>query len=440
MVGVVGTSARAAVHSLARAGFRAWAVDLFADRDLKRAADCVVCPHDRYPDAIPALAAQFPPGPVLYTGGLENYPHIVAELARARELRGNLPEVLARVRGPFALASALTAAGFATPKLVPASEPCPPEGRWLRKPLRSSGGLGIRFAQPGEAPSPHHCFQELIAGTPMSAIFVDGTLLGITEQLIGESWLHAPPFAYCGNIGPITLDARATLTVARLGQLLAAETGLRGMWGLDFILGGDAPFPLEVNPRYTAAVEVLEWGHKAQPTPPGPRPEGKGELAREPAVLETTFADISFSPFPSGRGGGGVGCGPNPSPTPPLNGEGLKTIAERSVPILFGSVPPSFLGKGGRGLGSSPLIGKAIYYAPHAITFPPRGPWDADLAGAFDPWRVPTFADIPEPGSAIETGWPVLTLFVAGTAPAEVRERLQSRAAELDRLFAEHSP
>ncbi|VTR99523.1 3-hydroxyacyl-acp dehydratase : Polyketide synthase family protein OS=Singulisphaera acidiphila (strain ATCC BAA-1392 / DSM 18658 / VKM B-2454 / MOB10) GN=Sinac_3637 PE=4 SV=1: ketoacyl-synt: Ketoacyl-synt_C: ketoacyl-synt: FabA: FabA [Gemmata massiliana] len=35
---------------------------------------------------------------------------------------------------------------------------------------------------------------------------------------------------------------------------------------------------------------------------------------------------------------------PNPSPTPPLSGEGLKTVE--------GSVPPSFLGKGVRGLGS----------------------------------------------------------------------------------------
>ena len=33
---MVGASARAAVHSLLRAGYSAWAVDLFGDRDLKR--------------------------------------------------------------------------------------------------------------------------------------------------------------------------------------------------------------------------------------------------------------------------------------------------------------------------------------------------------------------------------------------------------------------
>src|SRR4029077_10518962 len=83
-VGVVGVSARAAVHSLARAGLAAWAIDLFNDRDLKRVAACARCPLDQFPDAIPTLADQFPPGPVLYTGGLENHPRVIAELARTR--------------------------------------------------------------------------------------------------------------------------------------------------------------------------------------------------------------------------------------------------------------------------------------------------------------------------------------------------------------------
>jgi hypothetical protein len=80
-------------------------------------------------------------------------------------------------------------------------------------------------------------------------------------------------------------------------------------------------------------------------------------------------------------------------------------------------------------------VGKAVYYAPSPLTFPQSGPWDADLVGAFDPWRLPGFADIPAPGSVIEAGSPVLTFFATGSTPPEARERLQSRAAELDRLF-----
>ena len=312
-VGVVGASARAAVHSLARAGVEAWAVDQFADRDLTRVAECALCPPGRYPDALPELAARFPPGPVLYTGGLENHPHVVAELSRSRELWGNPPEVLARVRDPFALFPTLASCGFTTPRLVPPGEPCPRDGRWLRKPLRSGGGIGIRFAQPGEVVSPHHYFTEFIDGPAMSVVYIGNETVGVTQQLIGESWLHAAVFAYCGNIGPI-----------KLAIPLALPIKLYGVWGLDFILHDDVPYPVEVNPRYTASAEVLEHSSGV-------------------AIF------------------------------------GAVTDKKRASPV-----------------------GKAIYYAPHAMRFPDSGPWDADLAGAFDPWRLPGFADIPEPGSAIE--------------------------------------
>ncbi len=369
-VGVVGASARAAVHALTRAGFSAWAVDQFNDRDLKRIAACALCPSNDYPTAIPELAALFPPGPFIYTGGLENHPDIVSELSQTRELWGNPPEVLTRVRDPIQLTAMLNDAGFATPRA--ATQPV--EGRWLRKPLSSGSGIGIRFAQPGEPDSPRHYIQEFIEGVPMSAIYSGTTFIGVTEQLIGEPWLHALPFAYCGNIGPVATPPGALNT-------LADSLGLRGVWGLDFILKGDAPYPVELNPRYTAAVEVLEHATGKNLPPRPPLLQGGGSLKSPPP--------------PDARGAGGVG--------------------------------------------SSRVIGKAVYYAPRAMTFPQSGPWDADLTGTFDPWRLPGFADIPDAGNAVQTGWPVLTFFATGNTPTEVRERLQSRATELDRLFAEHS-
>jgi predicted ATP-grasp superfamily ATP-dependent carboligase len=386
-VGVVGSSARAAVHSLARAGFSAWAIDQFCDRDLKRIAPCAVCPSDSYPAAILDLAKQFPPGPVLYTGGLENYPHILRELASQRELWGNPAEVVERVRDPFTLFPALADAGFATPRLVPRGEPCPREGRWLRKPLRSGGGIGIRFVHPGEAASPHHYFQEFIDGVSMSVAFVsdlaetdawpDGTaLLGITEQLIGVPWLHAKPFAYCGNLGPIELTQGAEATLALDALIANRSMLLRGLWGLDFVRCGDVVYPVEVNPRYTAALEVLELSWRCS------------YLMTHRECFTASQALWKY-----------------------------KTWRRYDSPV-----------------------GKAIYYAPHAIRFPQSGPWDADLAGDFDPWRLPGFADIPEPDSLIEAGSPVLTFFATGSTPAEVRERLQSRATELDLLFGKCTP
>lgn len=379
MIGVVGASARAAVHSLARAGYTAWACDLFADRDLKQIASCAVCPFDSFPDALPALAAQFPASPVLYTGGLENHPRVVAELAAKRELWGNPPSVLEQVRDPFRLHVAIGT--IPAPMVVPDGEACPASGRWLRKPRHSSAGHGIHFAQPGEEPSHSHYFQEFIDGTPMSAVYFNDTLFGVTEQLIGEAWLHAKLFAYCGNIGPFPVRDE----LVDLGARLQREFSLRSVWNLDFIARGNAVYPVEVNPRYSASVEVLEHA----------------------------TGTAAFS-------------APSPNPLPP---------GERGLNLS----PPSLLGKRIGGL-SLTAVGKAIYYAPHRFEFPPAGPWDADLSLPFDPWRLPDFADIPEPGSVIEAGWPVLTIFSAGSSRAECRELLQSRAAELDQLFSEATP
>jgi uncharacterized protein len=370
VVGVVGASARAAVHSLARAGRAAWAVDLFADRDLARVAPCARCHFDDYPAGLPGLAAQFPPGPVLYTGGLENHPAVVAELAASRELWGNPPAVLEAVRDPHQVAAALAAASLPAPAVAPPASPHPPTGRWLRKPMRSSGGHGIRFALPADRASSAHYFQQYLGRATLSAVFVDAHLFGVTAQLVGERWLHAKPFAYCGSIGPGAVSPELSECIERLGFVLAAAFGLRGVWNIDLIVKRDTPYPVEVNPRYSASVEVIEH-----------------------ATRQGVWSDR--------------GASARVEPTPGASG---------------------------------PHIGKAVYFAHHAITFPDSGPWDADLAGEFDPWRLPAFADIPEAGSRIEAGQPVLTVLVSGSSTRECRERLQSRAAELDQLFAEQSP
>jgi predicted ATP-grasp superfamily ATP-dependent carboligase len=42
-------------------------------------------------------------------------------------------------------------------------------------------------------------------------------------------------------------------------MVLATGCGLIGLFGVDFILSGQTFWPVEINPRYTASVEVLEY-------------------------------------------------------------------------------------------------------------------------------------------------------------------------------------
>src|SRR5262249_9399076 len=66
------------------------------------------------------------------------------------------------------------------------------------------------------------------------------------------------PMAYAGSVGPWPVSPSEAQGIRLLGQALAEGFGLLGLFGVDFILRDGRPWPVEVNPRYTASVEVLE--------------------------------------------------------------------------------------------------------------------------------------------------------------------------------------
>lgn len=215
-----------------------------------------------YPTGLIAAANHAPPGPWLYTGALENRPDIVSKINRP--LWGNPPDVLRRVRSPLLLAEALRRHGLACPHVAVARAQVDPALRYVVKPLRSAAGAHLRMFDSQAAFIPGRSYlQEWTAGDPCSATFVgdalgSAQLLGVTRQLIGEPWLAAAPFQWCGNIGPLALDTRTSATLERVGQALVNEFTLRGLFGVDFILRDGVPWPVEVNPRYPASLEVLE--------------------------------------------------------------------------------------------------------------------------------------------------------------------------------------
>src|SRR5215813_1264313 len=91
---IFGASARAAAFSALRAGLRPWCADLFADTDLRACCPALALDPGSYPQGFVQAARQGPPGPWLYTGGLENRPDLVRRLARQRPLWGNDASVL----------------------------------------------------------------------------------------------------------------------------------------------------------------------------------------------------------------------------------------------------------------------------------------------------------------------------------------------------------
>jgi predicted ATP-grasp superfamily ATP-dependent carboligase len=260
---IVGASARAASHSARRAGFSPCAADLFADVDLRGFCPSVLVSD--YPQGLERACAGPQPGGWMYTGALENYPGLVDRLASIRALWGNGGAVLRAVRDPRRVADAVAADRASAPALAESSAGLPTDGSWLVKPYRSAGGANIRVwnadAPPSDSPDRSY-FQQRVDGLVCSAVYVaargSALLLGVTEQLVGVGWSGAPAFSYAGSIGPLALEAWQRKSFARLGERLAAAFGLVGLFGVDAVLTAEKLWILEVNPRYTASVEVLE--------------------------------------------------------------------------------------------------------------------------------------------------------------------------------------
>jgi predicted ATP-grasp superfamily ATP-dependent carboligase len=263
---ILGASTRAAAFSALAAGFAPRCGDQFADADL--AARCAVAAVDDYPRGLAEIAQRAPDIPWMYTGALENYPDLVAHISSRQLLLGNGADGLRRIRDPFEVHKALARSGVAVPEVRTSPEGLPRDGSWLRKSRHSSGGSGVE-SWSGVAPcaiaaTGTHYYQRRISGTAAAAIYLaaggDIRLLGATEQILNSRTGHEDAFRYAGSVGPLPLDGRQATALEKIGRTLSTGFGLSGLFGVDFVDDGQEIWPVEVNPRYTASVEILERG------------------------------------------------------------------------------------------------------------------------------------------------------------------------------------
>jgi hypothetical protein len=271
---IAGASTRAAAESAARAGFEVTALDAYADLDQHPSVRAVSIPRDLDKPFSPRAGAEaaraFDADAVVYLSSFENDPDAVARLAEGRCLWGNPPDVLRRVRDPFELAEALDRRGLA-PLTVRGQGPGPEHRdgrRWLIKPRASGGGHGITRWEPGARVQPDRYLQEFATGTAGSIIFVSAgrrmAALGLSRQLIGDRAFGASGFRYCGSIFAAGSFERGgdLLSRARLVAAGIVEAfGLVGVGSIDFVAADGVPRVVEVNPRWSASMELVERAH-----------------------------------------------------------------------------------------------------------------------------------------------------------------------------------
>jgi len=256
---VVAVSARMLAELAVADGYDVVALDRFGDVDLRAVAPGATGPSS---DALAALAAGVDADAVVYGAGFENRPDLVSRLAEGRELLGTRPELLPAVRDPRALGAAARTAGARAPETLAFDEPpgTGPRGVWLRKPLRSGGGRGVRRWAGGRL-RPTEILQRHVDGLSCSAVSIgDGrraAVLGVTEQL------HRG-FGWVGNVTPPRLpDAELAELDGRLRAVcegVASRFGVRGAFGVDAVWDGRDAWVLEVNPRPPASLELFGPG------------------------------------------------------------------------------------------------------------------------------------------------------------------------------------
>lgn len=356
---ILGGSVRAAAFSALRGGYQPYCADLFADADVSLRCSARLVAD--YPAGLATALETYPNAPWLYTGGLENHPRLVNQMAASRPLLGNAGAVLRRVRDPLVLSAMLNDCACRFPDWQATAAGLPTDGSWLRKGYRSTGGLQVHAwtGQSADNPSEYY-WQRRLHGRPAAALCVatagECVLLGVTEQWVGHGKSDASDsFGYSGSIGPLPLERHQHAALLELGQTLASRAGVQGVFGIDVILANDGIYAVDVNPRYPASAEVLE------------RALGFSAVALHVAACE---------------------AGRLPSPA---------TASDR-------------------------CCGKAILYAERPLTVDEQR---AELLrAAWDTWPWPPIADAPAAGTSIRAGSPVMTVFAENDSAEGVARRL----------------
>lgn len=277
---IIGATTRSASAMCRRAGLDCYCFDQYCDWDLQKIAvrsETIDLNQDG-PDAVTSeLFRNFVSQnlPWIFTGPLENNPTwIESAPSLAENIWGNSTDSIRRSRNPQKLFGFLSGnfAGFAYPHSKWEPDPPPYCRDWLWKPLRSTGGWETVWAtnlpkskilRCLEQDSPAGYWQKWIHGPTFGLTVASGdhnaVLLGVCQSFHGAP---GRPFAYAGSRGPVhsRLIRKWRARLERLVKALAQEFCLKGLWNLDLVYSVDQKcwYVLEINPRISASMEVLE--------------------------------------------------------------------------------------------------------------------------------------------------------------------------------------
>ncbi|HEY2022076.1 ATP-grasp domain-containing protein [Paraburkholderia sp.] len=267
-VAVAGASARLLAQSAACAGLRVAALDIFGDRDTRKAAelwfdiggDGLAVDPVRLVDALTRVARL--PDLLGWIGGSGLEP-LMTQLCREPglpRLLGNAAPTLDAVREPRRFFALLDALRIAHPAV--SFEPPARADEWLFKDADGCGGTHIRpAAQVDAATLPARgYFQRIGDGRPLSALFIGARgrayLIGFAEQVTCA--IGALKYVHAGSIGPLEMPPAVVARIQAALDALCERTGLAGLNSCDFLFDGASFQLLEINARPSSTMALYE--------------------------------------------------------------------------------------------------------------------------------------------------------------------------------------
>ena len=260
---IVANSARMLAKAAKRTNIKSLVIDLFADLDTISYAEdfyqvpslSVECLAPVVDDLIKRYAIKY----MIYGSGFEYYPNSLSYLNGRLSVFGNTPDTFVRLQDKRVFFGALDQFSIPYPTAC-FSEPVS-DGCWLIKPLLGQGGVGISRHITTSFSQPAVYWQKYQQGISSSVLFLAN---GKKTHVIGfnTQWTTAlsesQAFIFSGIMNYVDLSDTQKNLIATWVHELALFFGLKGLNSLDFIQSGNNFFVLEINPRFSASMQLYD--------------------------------------------------------------------------------------------------------------------------------------------------------------------------------------
>ncbi len=265
---IIAQSARMLAQSIGRGGWQPIALDLFADLDTRAACRAwyrVPSRDGRFDpealvEAIQTVLTEHRPQAWLYGSGFDTFSDLIGWLSGRCPLFGNGAQAARLCTRPQEFFPLLDRLAIPYPEIswtAPSVVYGRGESGWLVK-RGGEGGRGVSIYR-GECSGGY--YQRRLFGPVYTLVFLAGAgrvwWYGF-NTLYQADYNARCPFLFAGAINRAYLPAAVAEEVIDYARRLSRALDLRGLNGLDFMLDGEVPKVLELNPRPGAALGLWD--------------------------------------------------------------------------------------------------------------------------------------------------------------------------------------